>query len=295
MDKLKGVIVTNAYYSTDNTSLQAERMRAELEKLDVDVTVIKNSGAFCSVSDDYETEFSFDFAVYFDKDILVARAMKKAGVRVFNQPEAIEACDDKMVTFMSLDKENISFPTTVSGSFSYREVEELDETYLNEVEKIIGSYPMVVKKNSSSLGAGVYLAQTREALREKLKELSGERYLVQEFVRESAGKDIRIIVVGGKAVASMKRESSSDFRSNAELGGNCRPIIAGKRFIETAELVAKALGLDYCGVDLLIKEGEPVLCEVNSNAFFGAIERVTGVNVAKLYAEHIVSSMGIND
>ena len=288
----KGVIITNAYYNTEKTVMQAERMKLELEKLGVSVSIIKNSGTFCVVSDLLENKFDFDFAVYFDKDILVAKALENAGVKVFNSSFAIESCDDKMLTFIKLDGTGISMPTTISGSFSYTN-EDVDQDYIDKVEKIIGDYPIVVKKSSSSLGAGVYLVETREALIEKLNELSGEKYLIQEFVRESAGKDIRIIVVGGKAVACMKRESTVDFRSNAELGGKCKPIICGQKFIEMAEKVANLFELDYCGVDILIKaDGSPTLCEVNSNAFFHAIEKVTGVNVAKLYAEHIIFQLG---
>ncbi len=287
----KGVIITNAYYNTEKTVMQAERMKLELEKLGANVSIIKNSGTFCTISDVFENKFDFDFAVYFDKDILVAKALENAGVKVFNSSQAIESCDDKTLTFLRLDGFGISMPTTVAGSFSYTN-EEVDKNYIQSVENVIGEYPFVVKKSNSSLGAGVYLVETRDALIEKLNELSGEKYLVQEFVRESAGKDIRIIVVGGKAVACMKRESSVDFRSNAELGGKCKPIICGQKFIEMAQNVANVLGLDYCGVDILIREdGTPTLCEVNSNAFFHAIEKVTRVNVAKLYAEHIMKEL----
>lgn len=287
----KGVIITNAYYNTEKTVMQAERMKVELERLGASVSIIKNSGTFCAVSDIFENRFDFDFAVYFDKDILVAKALENAGVRVFNSSSSIQACDDKMLTFLKLDGYGISMPTTVSGSFSYTN-EEVDQNYIDSAENAIGEYPFVVKKSSSSLGAGVYLAESREELVQILNELGGEKYLVQEFVRESAGKDIRIIAVGGKAVACMKRESSVDFRSNAELGGICKPIVCGQKFIEMAEKVAKILELDYCGVDILIrKDGTPTLCEVNSNAFFHAIENVTKVNVAKIYAEHIMKEM----
>lgn len=288
---MKGVIITNAYYNTEKTVLQAERIKSELANLGAEVDIIKNSGSFCMVSDTLANQFDFDFAIFFDKDVLVAKALENAGVKVFNSSNAISVCDDKMLTYIMLDGYGISMPTTLSGSFSYGET-KVDQDYLDKVEDLIGEYPIVVKKNSSSLGAGVYLVGNREDLEKKLNELSGEKYLVQQFIRESAGTDIRIIVVGGKAVACMKRESTTDFRSNAELGGKCRPCVPGRKFISVAEKVANILDLDYCGVDLLIKEeGEPMLCEVNSNAFFHAIESVTGVNVARIYAEHVVNKL----
>lgn len=90
----------------------------------------------------------------------------------------------------------------------------------------------------------------------------------------------------------MLRYSESDFRSNSALGGKAKKFEPSKDFIEVAEKVAKILNLDYMGIDLMFgKSGEPILCEVNSNAFFTTMEEVCNVNVAKAYAEHIVSTI----
>ena len=116
-------------------------------------------------------------------------------------------------------------------------------------------------------------------------------HLYQQFIGKG-GEDYRVIVIGGKAVAAMKRKNDCDFRSNIEQGGvgiNAE-ITSGLRFV--AERAANALGLDYAGVDILSDGEELYLCEVNSNAFFSGIERATGINVAALYAEHIVKNIG---
>ena len=90
----------------------------------------------------------------------------------------------------------------------------------------------------------------------------------------------------------MKRSSETDFRSNIELGGVGEAFELPEPFKAVAERAASALGLDYCGLDLLFgDDGSPILCEVNSNAFFAGIERVTGVNIAGRYAEHIIEQM----
>ena len=113
-------------------------------------------------------------------------------------------------------------------------------------------------------------------------------HLFQETVQTSIGRDVRVIVVGGKVLCAMLRQSDCDFRSNIELGGKGSIYKLSKEMRETCEKVATLLKLDYCGIDILSGErNEPIVCEVNSNAFFGGIERVTGVNVAKAYAEHI--------
>ena len=96
-----------------------------------------------------------------------------------------------------------------------------------------------------------------------------------------------MIVIGGKAVVGMLRKSKGDFRSNIELGGVGEKIQLPKAVIDLAEKVAKLLDLDYCGVDVLIGEDGYYICEVNSNAFFGGIENVTGVNVARAYAKYV--------
>ena len=134
------------------------------------------------------------------------------------------------------------------------------------------------------------LVETEEELFQTEQEWIYEPHFYQRFVGEK-GRDIRVIVIGGKAVAAMERIAKGDeFRSNVELGGQTKQIELPKEYQETAELAAKTLKLDYCGVDLL-KGETPVVCEVNSNAFFEGIEGVTGINVAKLYAEHIVRTM----
>ena len=100
-----------------------------------------------------------------------------------------------------------------------------------------------------------------------------------------------MIVVGGKVAAAMLRSSKTDFRSNIELGGIGSPIEISENLKQTCEKVAALLNLDYCGIDVLIAKDGYLVCEVNSNAFFGGIEKVTGVNVAKRYAEHIYNEI----
>ena len=101
---------------------------------------------------------------------------------------------------------------------------------------------------------------------------------------------MRVIVVGGKALGCMERVAQEgEFRSNIELGGVGRKIKPPQEYLTAAERAANVLGLDYCGVDLLETPRGPVLCEVNSNAFFEGFEQVTGIDVAAAYARYIVT------
>ena len=285
---MKGVILVNAYYETESTVYQAERMKDELEKLSLPCRIEKNNGAFCHIKNGEIDTLDIDFCVCFDKDIYTIEALERRGVRVFNNLSAIKTCDDKMLTHLALSGV-VDMPDTMSGTFSYIQIDEREEN-LEKIEKRF-SYPMILKLNSSSLGAGVFLVKNRGELREKIYEISGKPYLIQQFIESARGEDYRFIVVAGKCVASMKRVSKTDFRSNIELGGVGEKVDAPKDFIALAEKVAQTLNLDYCGVDVLSDNGKPILCEVNSNAFFGGIEKITGVNVAKIYAEHIKESM----
>lgn len=283
---MKGIILKNANYDTPSTVYQANRLVEELSKLGVEVTVTKNDGSLCTL---FEGDFDCDFCVFLDKDIYTAKFLESKGVRVFNSADSIRICDDKMTTYLTLLDTGVDIPKTVAGTFSYLtsapSVEKVD--YL---ENKLG-YPMVVKLNSSSLGAGVYLARDRASLIDILSEVSNKPHHVQEYIANRRGEDVRVILVGGKVVCAMRRHSDSDFRSNVELGGKAYPIKLSDEYKEVAEIVAKRLDLDYCGVDLLDGDSGALVCEVNSNAFFGGIETVTGVNVAKAYAEHIVNTL----
>ena len=116
--------------------------------------------------------------------------------------------------------------------------------------------------------------------------------MFQKFVSTSYGKDVRVIVIGGEVVGGMIRQSENDFRSNVAAGGRAEKYELSGEIKEIALKAHKALGLDYSGVDILFGEnGKPIVCEVNSNAFFKSFEAVTHINVARKYAEYVLSKI----
>ena len=289
----KGLVLINAYLKLQSQFSQAERIAQELRALGVDTEIRRNDGFFAFV-DGWDIRQNlpekYDFCVYLDKDKYVSEMLEKTGLRLFNTHSAIRDCDDKMQTFIALSGNGIKMPKTLSGLLCYEPTERVRADTLALVEREIG-YPVIVKESFGSLGKGVYMAQTREELCALAEKLKCRPHLFQETVRSSVGKDVRVIVVGGKALCAMLRQSETDFRSNIELGGKGYPYLLDENMRNVCEKIAKILRLDYCGIDVLLGEqGEPIVCEVNSNAFFGGIEGVTGVNVAKAYAEHIYSS-----
>ena len=216
--------------------------------------------------------------------------LEKAGLRLFNCHNAICDCDDKMLTFIRLAGGGIPVPKTLSGLLCYDNDAQISVRTLGKIEAQLG-YPVVVKSCYGSLGKGVFLAEDRAALAKIMGELKCQPHLFQQFIKSSAGRDIRVIVIGGRYFASMQRKSGGDFRSNIELGGKGEPFDAPQELIDMCERTARLLNLDYCGIDVLFGDNGYILCEVNSNAFFGGIEKVTGKNVAKAYAEYILKQI----
>lgn len=289
---MKGLILINAYSEMKEAYYQAERIREEFEKRGVCTQIRRNDFFAVAVSDKLECAVGdYDFCVFLDKDKYVLQGLEKAGIPLFNNYSAIEACDDKMTTCLALAGHGIDMPLTLPAIFCYNEDARISEASLDRIGKTLG-YPLVVKRSYGSCGSGVYLVRDREELREKNRELLCVPHLYQKFVPTSYGRDVRVIVIGGKVFGAILRESEKDFRSNVALGGKAVEYKLPGETEKLCEKIASVLGLDYCGIDLLFgEEGKFLLCEVNSNAFFGGFERATHKNVAGAYADHILSKV----
>ncbi len=291
---MQGLIIVNAYPNGEKFIRQAERIAEELRAIGVAVEVIKN-GDIHAVIDEKGGVVSFakspNFIVYLDKDKYLGRALQQKGFRLFNRAETIEICDDKVTTYLALQNAGVRLAKTIPAPLCYTPNEKNNPVFLQKVVQEL-SLPVVVKKSYGSFGAGVFLAKTMEELQNIADEWLYAPHCYQQFFPQSAGRDIRVIVIGGKTVGAMERVAKKgEFRSNIELGGQGRNIALSPSYAQVAEKVAKTLHLDYCGVDLLETEEGVVVCEVNSNAFFEGMEKTTGVNIAKAYAEYIVREM----
>lgn len=187
---------------------------------------------------------------------------------------------DKLRSTQLLAKAGIGIPKTVFG----RETADLDD-----ILEQVGGAPVIIKVARGTHGNGVVLAETRKAAKAVMQAfyVEGVSFIVQEYIGESAGTDIRAFVVGGKVVASMKRQSlDDDFRSNLHQGGEGSSIRLTDDERKTALKAAKAMGLPICGVDMMRSERGPLVLEVNSSPGFG-IEHVTGRNVAAKIIDYI--------
>lgn len=287
---MKGLILKNLYDSLPAYLNQSVRLKEQFKKLGVKSDIMPNSPTRISLDSDgniINAYAGYDFCVYLDKDKYCSYLLEKSGMRLFNRHDAVRACDDKMTTHSRLALSGIKMPATVPGALCYSEA-PLDLSVIEGVENKM-SYPVVVKTCYGSLGNGVHLAKNRKELIDLAKKYRRTPHLFQKFIAESAGRDIRVITVGGQTVAAMERKSAGDFRSNLELGGTGSAIKPDTGLQKLCKKVSDILNLDYCGIDVLESDRGYTVCEVNSNAFFGGIERITGVNVAERYAEYIIS------
>ena len=238
---------------------------------------------------DYEIELKkTDFVLFWDKDVRLARLIEKDGKRLFNSSSAIEICDDKSLIYTHLYKK-LRMPKTVLAPMTFSNIgyESLD--FLSDIEL---PFPLVVKECFGSFGAQVYLADNLSELKEIVSKIGAKPMLFQELIKESFGRDIRINIVGGEAVAAMTRWSENgDFKANVSNGGRMKEYTPTVAEIQLAKDAAMEIGLDFCGVDILFSKDEPILCEVNSNPHFKSVYDCTGVNVADSIIEYIIKVM----
>lgn len=210
----------------------------------------------------------------------VIRQFETIGTYCLNGSAGIASSRDKLQAHQILAGQHIGMPTTAFAA-SPKDTKNLMD--------LVGSAPMIVKLLESTQGKGVVLAETKKAAESVIDAFRGLRanFLVQQFVKEAAGVDIRCLVVGGKVIAAMKRTGADgDFRSNLHRGGSAKVVKITREERATAVKASKSFGLGVAGVDLLRAEDGPKVLEVNSSPGFEGIETATGLNiVARLYEE----------
>ena len=228
-----------------------------------------------------------DFAIFWDKDIYLAERLEQNGIRLFNNSHAINLCDNKILMYQELAKNNIRIPRTFVAPKTFEGLEYKQRGFLDSViEKI--SFPIIVKETYGSFGEQVYLANNLDELNSIIDRLGYKDFLLQEFIASSKGRDVRINVVGDTAVVSMLRENKNDFRSNISNGGTGTLYEPAESFKKLAIDAAKALGLSFAGVDVMFGENGPIICEINSNPQFASTLKATGVNLAEHIADYIL-------
>jgi gamma-F420-2:alpha-L-glutamate ligase len=206
--------------------------------------------------------------------LAVLRHFERQGVAIANGPEAVESVADKLHTLQILSSAKLPVPKTILGKFPVD---------VNLVERELG-FPVVVKKLKGTRGAGVVLCQDRGQFDDLAMLLdgnaSGGDFLFQQYIKSSHGRDVRVLVIDGKVVAAMERQSTDGgFKSNISLGGTGRIFDPPPEMAKLAIDVAAALKLDIAGVDILFDENGYRVCEANSAPGFQGLERACKIDV----------------
>ena len=209
------------------------------------------------------------------------RQFEMAGVWPLNESVAIGRSRDKLRSMQIFAKYGLGLPLTAYAN---------DPKQAEEIIKAVNGPPVVIKLLEGTQGIGVVLAETMSSAKSVIEAFRGANVniLVQEFIKEAGGTDIRALVVGGKVVAAMKRTGAADdFRSNLHRGGSAQIVKITPEERSTALRAAKHMGLNVCGVDMLRSNHGPVIMEVNSSPGLEGIENATGKDVAGLIIEFI--------
>jgi ribosomal protein S6--L-glutamate ligase len=213
--------------------------------------------------------------------LAVLRQFEMMGVWPLNESVAIGRSRDKLRSMQIFAKHGLGLPVT---AFAH------DPRQTDEVLKIVGGAPVVIKLLEGTQGIGVVLGETEKSAKSVVEAFRGANVniLVQEFIKEAGSSDIRIFVVGGKVVASMMRTGAAgDFRSNLHRGGSAKMIKITPEERSTALRAAKVMGLNVAGVDILRANHGPVIMEVNSSPGLEGIEATTGLDIAATIIQFI--------
>lgn len=283
-----------AILSKGGANYTTKRLKEVAKARGHEVRVINYAKCYVSIEKDKPViRYKGESLDHFDAIIpRIAQSYTKYGTAIVRQFEsqgsfstassiAINRSRDKLRAYQIMAKAGVGIPKTVFA----RETANFED-----VIALAGGTPLIIKVARGTHGNGVVLAETPKAAKAVMQAfyVEGVNFLVQEFVKESAGEDIRALVVGSRVVASVKRQSlDDDFRSNTHQGGVGVPVKLTDEEKKTAVRAAKAMGLPICGVDMMRSANGPVVLEVNSSASLKTPETITKRDVATKIIEYV--------
>ena len=293
-----------AILSNGHANYSTKRLKEEAVKRGHEVEVIRYKECYASIEQNNPTvSYRGEDLAKFDAIIpriasymtsygtAIVRQLEMQGLYTVSSSIAISRSRDKMRSLQLLAKSGVGIPKTVVSR---------NTTDIDDLLEQLGGMPVIIKLARGTHGNGVVLAETKKAAKSVLQAFyltndDGTNILLQEFIKESAGTDIRAFVVGSRVVASMKRQSlDDDFRSNLHKGGEGVSIKLTDEEKKIAVKAAKAMGLNVAGVDLMRSSRGPLILEVNASPGFG-IEKLTGRNVAGPIIEYIENNAKRNN
>ena len=289
------------YKNPIEESWETQKLVEEFEKQDIKVRVVNPQDVDIYVDRDDRKSIRVggkaralpDFVIprtgsgttYFIKAII--RHLERLGVILINGSESIDAVKDKLYSQQILGQSNLPVPKTILVKHP------IDVEF---VEKSL-NYPIIVNTLSGSFGAGVFLVEDRKQLRQlmRMAEITKPSYniIIQEFIEDSYGKDLRVFVLNGKVVGCMMRQSTDDdFRANITRGGEGIPYQITEEIEFLSGECSRLLNLDIAGVDLLFNNGSYSICEVNSSPGFEGMDRFCKTNIAEQIVTYVKYKLG---
>ncbi len=291
------------YKNPIEESWETNRLVKEFTKQDIEIRVVNPNDVDIFVDRDDRKSIIVggkpralpDFVIprtgsgttYFIKAII--RHLERLGVTLINGSNAIDTVKDKLYTQQVLGESNLPVPKTLLVRHPIK---------LEWVEKNL-TFPVIIKTLSGSFGAGVFMAEDKKQFKQLLKmaEITKKSYniIVQEFIKGSWGKDLRVFVLNGKVVGCMMRQAvDDDFRANITRGGEGIPYQIDENIEWLGGESARLLGLDIAGVDLLFDNGGYKICEVNSSPGFEGMDKFTHTNIAEDIVNFVKHKIGYN-
>ena len=292
------------YKNVVSESWETQKLVEEFEKQDIKIRVVNPQDVDIFVSRDDRKSILVagkarglpDFVIprtgsgttYFIKAII--RHLERLGVELINGSASIDTVKDKLYTQQILGESNLPVPKTLLVRHPIN---------VDFVENNIG-FPIIVKTLSGSFGAGVFLAENKRQFQDliKLAEITSKSYniIVQEFIKDSWGRDIRVFVLNNKVVGCMMRQATDDdFRANITRGGEGIPYQITEDIEWLGGESARLLGLDIAGVDLLFDNGSYRICEVNSSPGFEGMDKYTNTNIAEQIVNYVKLKIGYSE
>lgn len=218
----------------------------------------------------------------------VIRQLQYLGSYVCNDSNAIYSVKDKLYMHQLLSRSKLSSPRTMLAKYPIA---------LDVVKREIG-FPLVIKNVTGTQGSGIYLCENEDKFIDVMELIytnnNKANIILQEFIKNSFGKDLRVFVVGGKVVGCMQRSSQSSFKANYSKGGNVSSFELTPEIEWLSTETAKLFDLDIAGIDLLFDDGEFKICEANSSPGFLGLEKVVGNVIAEIIIDYILVKIGLN-
>ncbi len=280
----------------DFTSYTSNRFKEVAKKMDIDLKLVAPEELDLIVTKEGNKNILYNGKLLGLPDCLIPRIgtvtyyalaiirhFERSGVFTLNSSQSMETSKDKLATLQLLASNNMPIPKTMLAKFPLN---------LEVIEKEF-SYPIIIKTITGSQGRGVFLLENRNKLNDlaNLMEISKDprvNLILQEFISSSHGKDIRVIVIGGRPIGSMLRTASNNsFKANFSAGGSVAPYKLNPAIEWLAVESAKLMGLDIAGVDILFDQDSYKICEVNSYPGFEGFEKATDINVPEEVFKYI--------